>query len=359
MNRRVIIVGAGQSALALGHYLHAARADYVILDSSDRVGSSWSRRWDSLRLFTPARYSGLPGSPFPSARPWNHPTKDEVSEYLAEYARSNELNIQHNSPVDKVQHDGHTFLVSVKGETERADQVVIATGPFSRPSIPSFATALEARIQQIHSEAYRNPAQVGGEEVVVVGGGNSGFQIALELAQAGKRVHLSERTRARTLPQQMLGRNLFWWLDKSGIMTANPDTTIGRRLRKTEPIIGTTRRQLRKAGVVFHPGALKASADTITLADGAALRPDTVIWATGFTGDDSWIEVPAAFDEAHNLVIDAGVTPMRGLFTIGRAWQRNRGSSLLGFVGADARRLCQVMRFAPQLTSMSSVDSER
>lgn len=339
MNKRVIVVGGGQAGLAIGHYLQAAQVDYVILDAHERPGFHWSQRWDSLRLFTPARYSGLPGSPFPSTDPWSYPTKDEVGHYLADYARAHNLTIRFSSPVERVQHDGRSFLVDVGGSLERAARVVIATGPFATPWIPPFAVALEARIQQLHSEAYRNAAQIQGDEVVVVGGGNSGLQIALELASAGKRVHLGERTRARTLPQQLLGRSLFWWLDKSGIVNARPTSPIGRRLKKAEPIIGTTRRQLRNAGVVLHPGASGAHAATMSFADGAVVRPDSVIWATGFVTDDRWVDVPAAVDSSHSLVTDAGVTPMPGLFTIGRHWQRSRGSALLGFVGEDARQL--------------------
>jgi putative flavoprotein involved in K+ transport len=343
VNRRVIVVGGGQAGLAIGHYLQAAGVDYVILDAHDGPGSQWSERWDSLRLFTPARYSGLPGSAFPSTDPWSYPTKDEVSHYLAGYARAHNLNVRFSSPVERVQHDGDTFLVDVGGTIERADRVVVATGPFATPWVPPFAVALEARIQQLHSESYRNAAQIRGEEVVVVGGGNSGLQIALELASAGKRVHLAERTRARTLPQQVLGRNLFWWLDKTGIVKARPTSPIGRRLRKAEPIIGTTRRQLRNAGVVLHPGVFGADAATVNFADDAVVRPDSVIWATGFVTDDRWIDVSGAVDSSHTLVTDAGVTPMPGLFTIGRHWQRNRGSALLGFVGEDARQLSELV----------------
>ena len=339
MNRRVVIVGGGQAGLATGFHLQAADVDYVILEASDQVGSSWSRRWDSLKLFTPARYSSLPGSPFRSTEPWSHPTKDEVGQYLATYAETHHLNVRLNSPVTRIEHDGDSFLVSVNGRAEPAARVVIATGPYSTPWVPPSAANLEARIQQLHSADYQNPAQVQGEEVLVVGGGNSGFQIALELAQAGKRVHLSERTRARTLPQHLLGRNLFWWLAQSGIVTAHANTPIGRQLRKTEPIIGTSRRELRKSGITLHPGVLGAARDSITLAYGAVIRPDAVIWATGYVGNDRWIDVPTAHDKTYNLVSNSGVTPMPGLFTIGRHWQRNRGSALLGFVGEDARQL--------------------
>ncbi|MBP2216978.1 NAD(P)/FAD-dependent oxidoreductase [Arthrobacter sp. CAN_C5] len=343
MSESIVVVGAGQAGLAIGYHLQAAGLDYVILTASDRLGASWSERWDSLRLFTPARYSGLPGSPFPSEDPWSYPSKDEVSRYLSDYAEAHELNIRLQAPVRSVRHDGESFLIDVGGVPDRPDRVVIATGPFSTPWVPPFAAAIDAGIQQLHSQAYRNPAQVRGEKVVVVGGGNSGFQIALELALAGRSVHLAERTRARTVPQRMLGRDLFWWLDRSGILAAGPNTPIGRRLSRAEPIVGTSRRQLRNAGVVLHPGVIGADATSMTFADGAILRPDAVIWATGFHADDRWIDVPAIRDRAGNLVTEAGCTSMPGLYTIGRPWQRNRGSALLGFVGADARHLCEAI----------------
>ncbi|MGQ7788974.1 flavin-containing monooxygenase, partial [Nesterenkonia sp. K-15-9-6] len=201
----VAVIGAGQAGLALGYYLAEAGVDFRLLEAASKVGASWARRWDSLRLFTPAQYNSLPGFAFPGD-PWKYPGKDEVAAYLAMYAERYALPVHLDTRVTKLNGAAGDFrLHFASGEPLKARAVVVATGAFGSPFVPALANRLDPQVLQIHSEEYRNPSQLRGEDIAVVGGGNSGFQIALELANNGMRVSLSEGVRLRNLPQRILG----------------------------------------------------------------------------------------------------------------------------------------------------------
>lgn len=334
------MIGAGQAGLALGHHLVRAGADVVLLEQADRPGASWARRWDSLRLFTPARYDALPGSTFPAPR-WSHPGKDEVAAYLARYADQQRIPVSTGARVVSLSGAPGRFAVGLAdGRAVAARAVAVATGAFGRPWTPPLAAGLDAAVAQLHTDEYRNPTQLPpGGRVLVVGGGNSGYQVALELARAGHRVHLSEGTRPRSLPQRVAGRDLFWWLTVTGVVHAPATSRLGRRVQATEPVIGTGRRLLRRAGVTLHPRTVAADGRRLAFADGTSAEVDAVIWATGHRHDDRWIDVPGALDEAGRLVTADGVTAVAGLYTVGRSWQHSRGSALLGYVGRDAARI--------------------
>lgn len=337
----IAIVGAGQAGLTLSYYLKKRHRDVLLIDRADALGASWARRWDSLRLFTPARYSSLPGLAFPG-EPWSHPGKDEVANYLANFAAHHELPIRTGQTVTNLSGRYSDFrLLLNDGHTLHARQVVIATGAFGEPFIPPVATDLSPDVLQIHSDEYRNPQQITPNSVVVVGGGNSGFQIAHELVTSGYQVVLSEGTRARTVPQRILGRDLFWWLTTSRLITASSSSRIGQRLRANEPVIGVTRKTLQRAGVVFRGRTTAAQDRRITFSDGHSSHADTVIWATGHRHRDQWVQVPGVLDQAGTLKTHGLATPAAGLYAIGRPWQRSRGSALLGYVSRDAEELAQ------------------
>lgn len=342
VERDVAIIGAGQAGLAAGYYLRRAGVDVELFEAAEEAGASWSRRWDSLRLFTPARFDALPGSPFPGD-PWRYPTKDEVAEYVRNFAAESRLPVRYRSEVIRLEGEAGTFRLHLStGETVHAARVVVATGAFGRPRIPSFAANLGAAVAQVHTDGYRNPDQLPPGPVLVVGDGNSGRQIALELAKAGRTVHLAEGSgRTRELPQRILGRDLFWWLTLTRVIHAPSDSFIGKRLRANEPVIGTSRRALRAGGVTFHPRALTATDGTVQFIDGRSIQPAVVLWATGYRHDDSWIAVSGAVDRVGTLLADDVATPARGLYSIGRPWQRDRGSALLGYVQRDARLLAE------------------
>lgn len=335
----VVVVGGSQAGLAIGYHLAKQGLDFTIVDAASEPAAVWRERWDSLRLFTSARYDSLPGMPFPGD-PERYPTKDEVADYLTDYARRFELPLELGSRVQAVRASDGRYLVELDDRSIEADQVVIATGPFQTPFIPPIAEGLGPEVAHLHSTAYRSPEDIGDGRVLVIGGGNTGYQIAEELS-ASRETHISIGTAQKPLPQRILGRDLFWYLDKTGLIRKSKHTRIGMRLRKNEDtLIGYRPRTLKRLGVVFHPRALDAAGSTVAFSDDTKLEVDTVIWATGFRLDHSWVDLPV-FDEAGQVIHERGVTESPGLYFIGLPWQYTRGSALIGFVKEDAEYLAR------------------
>ena len=334
----VAIVGGGQAGLAMGHALRTRGlrpgTDFAILDANTQVGATWAGRWESLRLFTPAAYSALPGLPFPGP-PDAYPTKDAVALYLARYAAHFDLSVVHGTRVDRAGPDaangGYTLATS-RGVL-RARKVVAATGPFQVPAIPRLADGLAQQVVALHSSAYRGPAQLPPGRVLVVGAGNSGAQIAAELA-ATHQVTLAAGTRQPNLPQRLAGRDLFYWATRTKAMEVTVDSRLGRRLSGKEALIGTRLRDLADAGVVLGGRLVAADGTTAWLAD-RRLEIDAVVWATGYRPDYSWMP-PEAVGANGWPVHQRGLTPLRGLAALGLPWLHTRGSALLGWVGEDA-----------------------
>ncbi len=216
-----------------------------------------------------------------------------------------------------------------------ADQVVVATGPFHVPNVPALSDQLAPEVFQVASAGYRKPSDVPTGQVVVVGGGNTGFQIAKELS-ASHTVTLAIGSRQTPLPQRILGRDLFWWLTKLGVLKKTVDSRIGRRLRHRDTLIGSSPRELkRRYGVGLKPRVVGASGRALSFADGTELEVDAVIWATGYRPDHSWIEAEA-MDTDGSVRHRRGVTDIPGLYFLGLSWQHTRGSALLGWVKDDA-----------------------
>jgi len=334
----VVVVGGGQSGLAIGYYLAQQGRSFTILEAATEPAASWRERWDSLTLFTSARYDGLPGFPFPGD-PDRYPRRDEVVEYLTDYARRFDLPVELNSRVEAVRENGDRYAVELADRTLDADQVVIATGPFQVPFVPGIADALAPGVVQMHSTEYRNPDALPEGPVLVVGGGNTGFQIAAELAES-REVHLSIGSRQMPLPQRLLGRDLFRWLEATGLMRKTVDSRFGQRMKDRDTLIGSRPRTLRRRhGVTIHGRTTAATNRTVTFADGTELAPSTVIWATGFRLDHSWIDA-LVFEDGH-LAHTRGVTASPGLYFLGLLWQHTRGSALLGWVKDDAKYLAE------------------
>jgi putative flavoprotein involved in K+ transport len=275
----VAVVGAGQAGLAVGHHLAEQGRRFVILEAAGSVGSAWRSRWDSLVLFTPRRYDALPGLAFPGD-PDGYPGRDEVVAYLQRYAEHFELPIELSSRVRSLTRDEHWFVLAADGRTIRADSVVVATGPFQAPVVPALADNLAESVFQTHSAGYRKPDDVPPGRVLVVGGGNTGFQIAKELA-ATREVHLSIGSRQTPLPQRLLGRDLFWWLTRLGVLSKSVETRFGRRARDRDTLIGSSPRDARRHGVTVRQRAVGADGRAVRFADGSELECDAVVWATG------------------------------------------------------------------------------
>lgn len=335
----VAVIGGGQAGLATSYELGRRGVDHVVLDAAPQTGHSWRTRWDSLRLFTPAAHSSLPGMPFPGPAD-HHPSKDEVADYLCRYARTFDLPIRLDTPVTSVRSDGGAFAVAAPGLEVTARQVVVATGPFQTPATPAMARDLHTDVLQLHSSEYRRPSQLpNGGTVVVVGGGNSGAQIAAELASTCE-VHLATGSDARFVPQRLLGRDLFWWLTRTGMLTAAPETRRGRRMQRTELVIGTDHRELCR-NVTMRPRVIDTVGSTVRFEDRSSVTADAVVWATGFRSSHRFIEVPDALDGRGLIDQECGVGAVSGLYTVGQPWQRNRASALLGFVGQDAALIAE------------------
>lgn len=328
------MIGAGQAGLAMGHFLARQGRDFLIVDGAPSIGAAWRARWDSLTLFTPRRYDALPGREFPG-EPDGYPGRNEVIEYLEGYADAFELPLALGNGVRSLSHAGEVFVLALEdGSSIEADQVVVATGPFQVPHVPPIAADLSPEVQQAHSTGYRRPSELPEGTVLVVGGGNTGYQIAEELA-ATRDVHLAVGSRQLPLPQRFLRRDLFWWLEKTRVLQKTAESRLGRRMRDRDTLIGSSPRSARRAGVHMKPRAVGASGRTVTFADESALDVDAVIWATGYRLDHSWIE-PSVVDAEGTLRHRRGITELRGLYFLGLPWQHTRGSALLGWVKDDA-----------------------
>jgi putative flavoprotein involved in K+ transport len=344
----VVVIGAGQAGLAVGHHLSARGVRYLLVDAGPEIGYVWRSRWDSLRLFTPAEYDGLPGLPFP-APAGSHPTKDEVADYLQRYAEHFRIPVQLDTCVTRLSHSVGSYSVETSRATPRARQVVVATGPFQRPHVPDAASGLAADVQQMHSAGYRNPAQFPRDSrVLVVGAANSGLQIAGELA-AHHEVTVAVGTRPQELPQRLLGRDLFFWLTRAGALTRPADSSIGRRMRQRgDIVVGSSTRDLQRRDVAFRARLVAFAGRTATFDDGSIAEFDAVVWATGYRSDYSWIDLAGVTDGA-SIEHYQGVTHAPGLYVIGLPWLTSRGSALLGFVGRDAARIAdRIASKAPQ-----------
>jgi putative flavoprotein involved in K+ transport len=337
--REVVVVGGGQAGLAMGHALARRGRDHVILEAGPEPATAWRERWDSLRLFTPRRYSGLPGLPMPGD-PDGHPTRDEVVAYLGEYARRFELLVELSSRVRAVRRGDAGFEVLLDDRAYDAQHVVVATGPFQVPFVPP--DRRHARSGRPAAPQHRVPAAAGRPRGPRAG--RRWRQHGLPDrggAPASHPVHLAIGSRQRPLPQRLLGRDLFWWLDTTGLIHKDRESRPGRRLEGRDTLVGVGPRRLRRrGGVRLHGRAVEAKGRRVRFADGSELEPRTVLWATGFGVDHSWIELPV-FDERGRIVHRRGVTPVPGLYVLGLTWLHTRGSALVGWVGEDAEHLAE------------------
>jgi len=333
----VIVIGGSQAGLAIAWHLTRQHLRFVVLEAGPEPGHTWRSRWDSLTLFTPAQYDALPGMPFPGP-PDTYPTKESVAGYLNAYAAEFNLPVRLNTRVTALIQTAEGFEARTDAGVLRARQVVVATGPFQVPYVPPAAQRLDGSVIQLHSAGYRNPSALPPGPVLVVGGGNSGFQIAGELAAAGRPVDLSIGAKTPVLPQRFAGRDLFWWLTRLGLMRVSVESRLGRRMSSRDFIIGSSRRRLQAAGVRFRPAVTDAEGSAVRFADGSSLDAVAVIWTTGYRSDYSWIDIPGIVGDGH-VIHRRGVTDVPGLYFLGLPWQHTRGSALLGFVHDDAAHL--------------------
>lgn len=336
-----IVIGGGQAGLAVGHGLAMRDVDFTILDGGAEVGDAWRRRWDSLRLFTPAAYSGLPGMVFP-APPTHLPDKDQAADYLACYAERFDLPVRFRMGVQSLRHNGERYVASAGGVQFEANNVVVATGPFHGPRVPAVASRLSPTIHQLHSSDYRNPLELPDGPVLVVGAGNSGAQIAMELAH-DRKVWLAGRDTGH-LPRRFLGRDVFDWIWPM-LTRATLDTRAGRRLqaralRGGDALVGIPESDIAAAGVT-RVGRIDGERGGFPVSGERTLQPRVIVWCTGFTPDYRWIDLPVTDSNGLPRHRRGVATDHPGLHFVGLRFQHRMTSSLIGGVGADAEFIAE------------------
>jgi putative flavoprotein involved in K+ transport len=349
---QVVVIGAGQAGLSVGYCLAQRGLSFVILESNPRVGDSWRKRWDSLRLFTPARYDGLIGLPFP-APPFMFPTKDQMADYLEEYARHFRLPVRTNLKVDRVWREQTRYLVEAGDRRFEADHVVVAMATYQAPRIPEFAGALDPGIVQLHSSEYKNRGQLQAGDVLVVGAGNSGADIAMDLAPA-HRTWLSGRhpgnvpfrieSRLARLILPILFRFVF-----HRVLTL--DTPMGRRARpavisKGGPLIRVKPADLDAAGVRRTPRVAGVRDGKPLLADGRVMDVRNVIWCTGFHPGLSWIDLPGPLYGADGEPVhERGIVPGEpGFYYVGLHFLYAFSSTMIHGIARDAERVADLIQ---------------
>lgn len=333
----VLVIGAGQAGLAMGRHLAERGLSFVIADSNPEVGYMWRSRWQSLKLFTAGQYNDLPGMRFP-ADPDTYPGKDDVADFLRTYAEKFELPVRLNTTVTGLSRSGARYLAETTTGPIEADQLVVATGPFQIPFTPNIATQLDPKLTQLHSAEYQGPEDLPEGRVLVVGGANSGQQIALELSET-RQVDIAVGQKLPSLPQRWLGRDLWWWLETLRVSKVPVSSRLGQRLSQRDVVIGGGLPEVSRAGVGVRPRVTGAEGHTITFEDGQSADYDGVVWATGFRIDHSWIDIPGVKDEQSQVEHVRGVTKSPGLYLLGMTWQYTRTSALLGWVTNDAAYL--------------------
>ena len=343
-----IVIGGGQAGLAIGYYLAEQSRNFLVLDASDCIGDTWRNRWDSLRLFTSARNSSLPGMRFPAPDGY-FPTKDEMADYLKTYAAKLDLPVRLNTEVEALTRNNDRYVVETGSNRLTAINVIVATGPFHHPSIPEFAEELDSSITQLHSSDYQSPDRLPAGAALVVGAGNSGAEIAVELAGAGRSTRLSGRGTGH-IPSSVFNSRPFWWLADS-VFTV--DMWLGRKVKERsrghgDPLIRLAPADIRQRGVERVSRTEGVTDGKPRLEDGHVLDVDAVVWATGFRPGFRWIDLPGlALDANGYPVHEKGVVDEEpGLYFLGLSFQRTPVSATIGGVGSDARYIASRLNAA-------------
>jgi putative flavoprotein involved in K+ transport len=341
-----VIVGGGQAGLAVGYHLKKRGRPFLILDAQERIGDSWRTRWDSLRLFTPAKYDGLPGMRFP-APGWSFPTKDEMGDYLESYAERFALPARTGVTVERLSRDGDRFLVEADELRVEADRVIVASGAHRVAKVPDFARSLDSRVRQLHSSEYRNPEQLREGPVLVVGAGNSGAEIAFELART--HTTLLSGKESGEIPVRhgsFAARLVLPIIRVLGYHVLTMRNPIGRKLgskvaAQATPLIRVKSKDLEAAGVERVARVAGVRDGMPLLEDGRVLDVANVVWCTGFRHDFPWIDLPV-FKENGEPEHERGVVRAEpGLYFMGLLFQYAEASDVLPGVGRDARHVAE------------------
>ncbi len=346
-----LIIGGGQAGLAMAYQLSRLGRPYLVVDAGERVGDVWRNRWDSLRLFTPARYNGLPGMPFP-ADPAYFATKDEMAAFLECYAERFDLRVRNGTRIEKLTRRGDHFVAISDSARFEAQNVIVAMSNYQKPRVPAFGRDLDPSIVQFHSLAYRSPRQLQQGDVLIVGAGNSGSEIAIELARRGFRTYMSGRD-VGSLPFRVdgfasrvaLGRLVLRFLFHR-VLTI--DTPIGRRARPHilthgGPLIRVKPKALEKAGVTRVARVAGARDGRPVLEDGTVLNVSNVVWCTGFDPGFQWIDLPIFENSGYPRHRAGVVDEVPGLYFLGLLFLYSLSSSMVHGVERDSARIAKVI----------------
>ena len=348
---QTVVIGGGQAGLSVGYHLAKRGLPFVILEANGRIGDTWRRRWDSLRLFTPARFDGIPGLPFPAA-PYAFPTKDEMADYLEGYAKRFALPVRTSVQVEHLSRNGNHYLVTAGNQRYEAEHVVVAMATYQRSKVPSFAAELDSGVTQLHSSDYRNPSQLKKGPALIVGAGNSGSEIAMDLARAGHQVWMSGRDTGE-LPFRIGGFAARLFLARLVLRfvfhrVLTTDTPLGRKARpkiisKGGPLIRVKARDLAAAGIERVPRTLGVRDGLPILEDGRVLETQNVIWCTGYHPGHSWIDLPV-FDKDGEVIQNRGVAAGEpGLYFVGLHFLYAMSSTMIHGVGRDAEFIAETI----------------
>lgn len=333
MNYHTIIIGGGQAGLAAAYYLSKKNKNYVVLEAAESIGNSWRQRYESLKLFTSARYNNLPGLEFPGNK--NHfPHKDEVVSYLKRYVDTFKIPIKVKEQVTSLSNENNLFQIKTENNSYTSENVVVCTGPFQEAFIPSFSMSINSNILQLHSSTYLNTKQLQDGDTLVVGGGNSGVQIVEEMVNEGRNVFFSFSGKMKRMPNNQFMQRLIFG---SGITSASIHSLIGSRLKKRgEPIMGTNIKKLFKEPNLKLVGRTTGANSNEIICEKTTLSTvRNIIWSTGFKPDFRWMNFNI-FDKNGYPEHQRGITAIKGLYFLGLAWMYSRNSGLLGGVKEDA-----------------------
>lgn len=344
-----LVIGAGQAGLAAAYYLQRRGVDFRLLDAAPAAGHAWDTRYDSLRLFSPAWASGLPGRPWPGNR-LRYPSRAETSAYLRDYAAHFAFPLDADQPVTRLtaapgQPGYHAHTAA--GRTYAARRIVVATGPYTTPKIPAWATQLPAAVAQLPSRDYRRPAQLPGTgPVAVVGSGNSALQIAADIAATGRPVFVAFDEQTPAMPNNQL---MWAGLTLMGLLRIPRHTALGRwMVSQPEPVVSGDLARLRRLPAATFIGRATAGLPTGAIQGQRATSPplDAVVWATGYRPAYDWLELPI-FEADGQPRHQRGLTAAPGVAFLGLDWLNSRSSALLNGIGADARRVVQALLQIP------------
>ncbi len=353
-----LVIGGGQAGLAAGYFLRKMNRNFLILDAREQTGDAWRRRWDSLKLFTPAWLNGLPGMPFPG-KPEHFPAKDEVADYLWAYAKKYDLPVRNDSKVFRVTKDAGKFEVVTREGNLFANNVVVATGGYQQPKIPSFANEIDPLVHQIHSLAYTNPRSLPEGDVLVVGAGTSGLQIALDIQASGRSVYIAG-TPTTHIPDFVFRYFARPWVSFAhNVLTVK--TPIGRkacRAIKTDgkgaPLINVSMKNIYQAGIRHVSRIVRVRDGWPVTENGVSLPVSSIVWATGYTPNYSFIDIPGCVDGQGYPAAERGVSSAaEGLYFVGSTFQYGLTSTWMSGVGRDAEFVCRSIANRPKHQSVN------